>query len=80
MQTLISGRERFTKMQLTKGEKGPTMPQVNKRVETEKGFSFYDQAATYKQLQLDSGKFSKVKVIARSNGFDVASYVPLEAK
>lgn len=54
------------------------MPQVNKRVETECGFEYYDQASVYKQLQLDSGKFSKVKVIARRKGFDVASYVPLE--
>lgn len=66
-------------MYSTDEEKGPTNPQVNKRVET-KSFEFYEQAATYKQLQLDNGKHSKVKVIARPNGrYDVASYVPLES-
>jgi hypothetical protein len=65
-------------MPLTNDEKGPTSPQVNKRVETKKDFPFYDKAAIYKQLQLDSGKYSKVKIIARRGGFDVASYVPLE--
>ena len=57
-----------------------TSDQINKRVETE-SFKVYEQAAIYKQIKIDGGKYSKVKIIRRSNGsFDVACYVPLEKK
>ena len=53
--------------------------QKNKRVET-KTFEFYEQAAEYKKLQLDSGKYSKVKIILRANSnYNVASFVPVGA-
>ena len=55
------------------------MPQVNKRVET-KTFSLYDQADEYRLAQLETKAYSKVKVIARVSGYDVASYLPLEDK
>jgi hypothetical protein len=49
----------------------------NKRAGT-KSFDCYEQASIYKQLQLDGGKFSKVKIKKRNRGgYDVLSYVPI---
>ena len=59
-------------------EKGPTNPQVNKRVGCV-SYPSYAKAGEAKSLALETGLYSKVKVIARPSGkFDVAMYVPIK--
>lgn len=55
----------------------PVNEQSNKRVGL-RNFQTYEEAAAFKKELLETGDYSKVKVIRRPKGnFNVACYVPL---